>query len=123
MRPLLAGLIQRIVVHLDSVDIELLPSRIGAALRDQAPGPSSEGSAESHEQPIVLSVPAQFRRVGLGIRMLIAGADSPGRATKTDPKLIKLIVRSHLLSNRLAESSGEYLADVAQSYGQKLVTA
>src|SRR5712664_3310506 len=39
---------------------------------------------------------------------------SPGRASKPDPKLIKLIARAHLLKNRLAESSSVYLADVAQ---------
>jgi hypothetical protein len=117
LRPVLTAMVQRIVIGLDQVDIQLLPSHIAAALRDQPPDPTSEGSAESDEQPIVLSVPAQFRRVGLGIRMLIAGADSPGRAAKADPKLIKLIARAHLLSNRLAESSSDYLADVARAEG------
>jgi hypothetical protein len=49
--------------------------------------------------------------------MLIPGKGSPGQADKADPKLIKLIARAHLLSNRLAESSSEYLADVAQTQG------
>jgi GAF domain-containing protein len=117
LRTMLTAMVQRIVVGLDRVDIQLVPSRIAAALRDRSPSPSAEGCAESDERPIVLSVPAQLRRVGLGIRMLIAGADSPGRAEKADPKLIKLIARAHLLSNRLAESGSEYLADVAQAEG------
>jgi hypothetical protein len=114
---MLTALVQRIIVALDRVDIQLVPSRIAAALRNQSPDWSSGGSTESDEQPIVLSVSAQFRRVGLGIRMLIAGADSSGRAEKADPKLIKLIARAHLLSNRLGERSSEYLADVAQAQG------
>jgi site-specific DNA recombinase len=61
-----------------------------------------------------LSVPAQLRRVGFGIRMLIDGAVSSGHAAKADPKLIKLIVRAHFLSNKLAESSNEHLADLAR---------
>ena len=46
--------------------------------------------------------------------MLIDQAAAPGHAAKADPKLIKLIVRAHLLSNKLAESSNEHLADLAQ---------
>src|SRR5712672_64646 len=68
LRPMLSALVQRIVVGLDRVDLQLLPSRIAAVImRDPPPSPSSEDCAESDEQPIVLSVPAQFRRVGLGI--------------------------------------------------------
>ena len=46
--------------------------------------------------------------------MVIDEAAAPGRAAKPDPKLIKLIARAYLFQNRLAESSSEYLADVAQ---------
>jgi hypothetical protein len=47
--------------------------------------------------------------------MLVEGQALPGQSSKADPKLIKLIARAHLLSNRLADSSSEYLADVAQA--------
>jgi hypothetical protein len=120
LRPMLAALIQRIVVHIDRVDIQLLPSRLAALLRDELPGPTSAGSADD-EQPLVLSVPAQLRRVGFGIRMLIDGVGQPGRAARVDPKLIKLIARAHLLNNKLAESSDEHLADLAQR--QKLTSS
>ena len=46
--------------------------------------------------------------------MVIDEAAAPGRAAKPDAKLIKLIARAYLFNNRLAESSSEYLADVAQ---------
>jgi DNA invertase Pin-like site-specific DNA recombinase len=114
LRRMLAALIQRIVVHIDRVDIQLLPGRLAALLRDALPVRSSAGSTEGKEQPLVLSVPAQLRRVGFGIRMLIDQAAAPGHAAKADPKLIKLIVRAHLLSNKLAESSNEHLADLAR---------
>jgi hypothetical protein len=118
LRPMLTALVQRIAVGVDRVDLQLLPSRIAAVImRYPPPRPSSEGCAENDEQPMVLSVPAQFRRVGLGIRMLIPGAGSPGRAETADPKLIKLIARAHLLNNKLAESGSEHLADVAQAEG------
>ena len=74
-------------------------------------------ATELDEQPIVLSVPAQFRRVRLGIRMLVDGQALPGQASKADPKLVKLIARAHLLNHKLAESSRETLADVAHDEG------
>src|SRR5260370_25725075 len=46
--------------------------------------------------------------------MLIGQADVPGHVAKDDPKLIKLIVRAHLLSKKLAESSNEHVADLAR---------
>src|ERR1700704_2715043 len=74
LRPMLAALIQRIVVHIDRVDIQLLPGRTAALLRDVLPGPTSADTGDVEEQPLVLSVPAQ----GFGIRMLIDQAAAPG---------------------------------------------
>jgi site-specific DNA recombinase len=112
LRPMLATVIERIVVRPERVDIQLLPSRLGALLLDKSCRPTS--TADDHERPIILSAPAQLRRVGRGIKMVIDEAAAPGRAAKPDAKLIKLIARAYLFNNRLAESSSEYLADVAQ---------
>jgi hypothetical protein len=49
--------------------------------------------------------------------MLVEGPGLPGQASKADPKLIKLIARAHHLGNKLAESSSEYLVEVAQAEG------
>jgi hypothetical protein len=118
MRFLLSGLIQRIVVHLDSIDIQLLPNGIAAVLRDaSSPEPIPAAAAAAEEPPIVLSIPAQFRRVGLGIKILVDGPALPGQASKADPKLVKLIARAHHLSNELAKGSSERLADLAQAAG------
>ena len=112
LRPILTTVIARIMVRPERMDIELPPSRLGALLLGTPYRPAN--TAEHDEQPITLSAPAQLRRVGLGIRMVIDEAAVPGRAAKPDPKLIKLIARAYLFQNRLAESSSEYLADVAQ---------
>ena len=109
--------IKRIVVGADRVAIELLPSRLAAVLREDVPEPSSSGPAAADEQPILLSIPAQFRRAGLGIRMLIDQPGAPGRVTKPDPKLLKLIARAHLFSRKLAESSAAHLEGVAVELG------
>jgi site-specific DNA recombinase len=115
LRPILATIIGRIVLRPERVDIQLLLSRLDALLRDELQSTTSAiTTADDAEQPVILSTPAQLRRSGLGIRMVIDETASPGRASKPDLKLIKLIARAHLLKNKLAESSSVYLADVAQ---------
>jgi DNA invertase Pin-like site-specific DNA recombinase len=116
-RPLLLSLIHRIVVRVDTVELQQLPSCIANILQRASSSATSETSADPKERPIVLSFPAQFRRVGLGIRMLIEGKAPVGQASKADPKLVKLIARAHQFSNELAESGSERLADVAQAAG------
>jgi AraC-like DNA-binding protein len=116
-RPLLLSLTYPILVRVDTAELQLLPSRITAVLKGVSSDAISERSDALHERPIVLSVPAQFRRVGLGIRMLIEGKALAGQASKADPKLVKLIARAHQFSNELAESGSERLADVAQAAG------
>jgi hypothetical protein len=114
-RPMLAALIKRIVVRVERIDLLLLPSRIAGLLRDGSPGPASASTEPVNEQPVVLSVPVQLRRVGFGIKMLIDETASPGRAARPDPRLIKLIARAHLLNSKLAESKSERLMELAQS--------
>jgi site-specific DNA recombinase len=116
-RRIIAALVDRIVVAVDRVDIHLLPNHLAAVLRDVVPQPISAGLAEENEQPIPLSVAAQFRRAGLGIRMLVEEGGLPGWAAKADPKLVKLIARAQLFHQKLAESTGEHLDQVANGLG------
>jgi site-specific DNA recombinase len=117
MRAMLVAIIKRIVVGVDRVEVELLPSRLAAVLPEDMPEPLLPGSATDNEQPILLPIPAQFRRAGLGIRMLIDEPGSPGRAAKPDPKLIKLLARAHLFHRKLGESSAAHLDDIATGLG------
>src|SRR5436309_3499088 len=109
-----AALIQRVVVRVERIDMLPLPSRSAGLLRDGSLGPASASLEPEKEQPVVLSVPVQLRRVGFGIKMLIDETASPGRAARPDPRLIKLIARAHLLNSKLAESKSEHLMELAQ---------
>src|SRR5437764_35085 len=71
LRPMLAALIQRVIVRVERIDLLLLPSRIARLLRDGSPGPASASIARDKEQPVVFSVPVQLRRLGFGLKMLI----------------------------------------------------
>jgi hypothetical protein len=110
LRPMLAALIQRIISYASTgstfscCQTESLPCCVMGRQ-------TWADTADDEEQPLVLTVPA---RMGFGIRMLIDEAAPPGRATRPDPKLIKLIARAHLLNNKLAESGSEHLVELAQ---------
>ena len=49
--------------------------------------------------------------------MLVAEGAFPGWAAKADPKLVKLVIRAHLFNQKLAESTGEQLDQVAKGLG------
>ena len=85
LRPMLVTAIRQIVVGADGVDIHLLPSRLAVMLRDGASAPVPAGASVGNEEPIMLSTPTQFRRAGLGIRMLIDDAGPAGGRRRPTP--------------------------------------
>jgi hypothetical protein len=70
-RAVLTGLIERIEVRVDQIDIHLRPLRLGALL-DVAATPSQGVNDDETE---ILSVPLRLRRAGREIRMVIDGTD------------------------------------------------
>jgi site-specific DNA recombinase len=108
----LSRLVRRIEVRSDRIDLQLLPSRLAAFLRDDR---QETGAAivTGEEEVVTLSVPAHLRRAGLGMAMIIDGSVGHGRAAKPDPKLVKLIARAHRFQEKLIRS-GAHLSDVAR---------
>ncbi len=65
---------------------------------------------------MILSVPARLKRMGKETRMIINGTGPQAREAKPDPSLIKLIVRSQALHEKLMiENLG--IGDIAKSQG------
>ena len=87
-RAVLTGLIERIEVRVDQIDIHLRPLRLGALL-DVAATPSQGVNDDETE---ILSVPLRLRRAGREIRMVIDGTDPFG--VKPDARLIDLLAGS-----------------------------
>ena len=82
-RAVLTGLIERVEVSVDQIDIRLRSSRLSALL-DAAATSQSVNDDETE----ILSVPVRLRRAGREIRMVIDGTD-PFAASKPDARLIK----------------------------------
>ena len=111
-RALLAGLVERIDIGANQIDIRVRARGLGALLDVTAtPFP---GSADDETQ--TLSVPVRLRRSGREIRMLIDRAD-PFSTAKPDARLIKLLIRAHRFNATLAGSGGTPFAALANQEG------
>src|SRR5215467_4013545 len=84
-RALLAGLVERIDIGANQIDIHVRATRLGA-LFDSPAAPLAD---EANDETQILSIPVRLHRSGREIRMLIEGTD-PFAAAKPDARLIKL---------------------------------
>jgi site-specific DNA recombinase len=118
-RPMIA----RVQARLDRIDIDLsaerlverllqtnnIDSHFGEVEGDFTPRRADDDS-DSTEAVVRLSLPAQLKRTGKEMKFVVHG-DGAGRSA--DPSLVRLIVRAHKLTKRLAETPGSSLEDVA----------
>jgi site-specific DNA recombinase len=111
-RALLAGLVERIDIGANQIDIHLRATRFGALFD----GPAAPLADEANDETQILSVPVRLRQSGREIRMLIGRAD-PFSTAKPDARLIKLLIRAHRFNATLAGSGGTPFAALAKQEG------
>ena len=110
-RAVLAALIDRIDVAVGQIDIHLRPGQLSPLL-----GIPDTSSQMSHDETVILSLPARLRRAGREVRMAIDGTD-PFAMTKPDARLIKLLLRARRFNTTLIESDGVPFATLAEREG------
>jgi site-specific DNA recombinase len=109
-RSLLAGLIERIDIGANRIDIHCRPTRLGAlADGDASPSPSASETQ-------ILSIPVRLGRCGREITMVINGTD-PCAAAKPDSRLVKLLLRARRFHAALVGSGGLPFAALAEQEG------
>jgi site-specific DNA recombinase len=111
-RALLAGLVERIDIGANQIDIHFRPTRLGALFD----GPAAPFVDEGNDETQILSVPVRLRQSGREIRMLIDRAD-PFSTAKPDARLIKLLIRAHRFNATLTGSGGTPFAALAKQEG------
>jgi DNA invertase Pin-like site-specific DNA recombinase len=111
-RALLAGLVERIDIGANQIDIQVRARGLGALFD----GPAALLVDEANDDTQILSVPVRLRRSGREIRMLIDRAD-PFSSAKPDGRLIKLLIRAHRFNATLAGSGGTPFAALAKQEG------
>ncbi|MBV9152690.1 MAG: recombinase family protein, partial [Alphaproteobacteria bacterium] len=99
----LRDLVERIVIADDALKITLRRATL------------SKNHTGDDEDPLHLTVPVQFRRRGVEMKLVIAGdADRPARP---DPALIKAVARAHLWFEDLVTGRAASLQPVADREG------
>ena len=66
---------------------------------------------------MTLSVPAQLKRAGMGIKLVVEGNDPDGQKRKPDVSLVKLIAKAHTLQEKLLENGSGSIAELARTEG------
>jgi site-specific DNA recombinase len=113
-RAVLGASIARIEVHPERLDLQLSPSRLADLLGcDPSKLHALAQGAKDTGERLSLSVQAQLRRVGLGMRMIVAGA----RSSEPDPSLIKLFIKAYDLQGRLLRGNYASVAEFARRQG------
>jgi DNA invertase Pin-like site-specific DNA recombinase len=109
---LVTGLVERIDIRADRIEIRLAVTYVGALLDVVA---ASSPTATDDETQI-LSVPVRLRRCGREIKMLIDSGDWLAKA-KPDARLIKLLIRAHRFNTSLVGSDDVPFSAVAKRQG------
>src|SRR5215472_11718919 len=111
-RALLAGLVERIDIGANQIDIHVRARGLGA-LFDSPAAPLLD---EANDEIQILPVPVRLRQSGREIRMVIDRAD-PFSTAKPDARLIKLLIRAHRFNATLVGHGGTPFAAVAKHEG------
>jgi site-specific DNA recombinase len=99
----LRELVMRIVIEDDALAITLHRTAL------------SKSHAADNEDPICLTVPVEFRRRGVEVKLVIAGETA--RPARPDPVLIKAVARAHLWFEDLATGRATSLQAIADREG------
>ncbi len=79
-----------------------------------APGHHHTNESASPSATVVISVPAQLRRAGLEMALIVDGAE---QATRVDPNLMRVIANAHAMANRMVQPNAATLDEFAASKG------
>ncbi|OGL64941.1 MAG: hypothetical protein A3J27_01085, partial [Candidatus Tectomicrobia bacterium RIFCSPLOWO2_12_FULL_69_37] len=115
VRELLLASIPRIDIHPERVDIQVSPARLAGVLRGDPGSLSPENDGASGDAHLTLTVPARLKRTGMEMRMLVKGETR--NTGKADRSLVRLIVKSYALKERLGIDGGMDVGGMTKRWG------
>jgi len=83
-------------------------------LRGRAQFTNSETLDQSSDDVLTLTAPAQLKRFGREMRLLVNGSDDQAAA---DPSLLRIIVHAHDIQRRLSQNTSLTVHDIAREEG------
>ena len=115
-RAILLGLVERIDLLRETLEIRILPGRLLSILLDENDRRDRIPPNEDNEPGITLSVPARLKRTGMEIRLLIDGAGSDARR-KPDHSLHRVLAQAQQYNAMVMRNHGKMMVDLAAEVG------
>jgi site-specific DNA recombinase len=115
-RPILRVLVARVDVRTETVDITLRPKMVANILNPELHVNHLMESASGFAPTQVLSVPAQVKRAGMEMKLLIQGEFGPARR-EPDRSLMRLLGQARRFSDLVMNSKGVTITAVATNIG------
>jgi DNA invertase Pin-like site-specific DNA recombinase len=112
LRKFMLSIMARIQVNADRIDISLSPINLARWLSrmDHAEPPAESQSATNHF--VTLTIPVRLKRVGKEMKMIVEDGSYPATP---DGSLVRVLVRAHVIRDRILADKGLALEEVAKS--------
>jgi site-specific DNA recombinase len=104
-RQLLSALIVRIVLHAESIQLQMNVSALASLI---------VGSAEHSNKQFCLILPVQLRRHGVEAKLVMA--TEPGQGRRPDAKLVALLAEAHRWVDDLTQGAASSVRGIAARY-------
>ena len=111
---LLRSAAKRIVVHSDSIEIQLNKSTLRQTVLDISEEDAQPGN--DPDEPVVIAGTAQLKRCGGEVRLVLP-PDSPGAKPHSVPSLIRAISRAHDWVDRILQGEAVNQRSIAKETG------
>ncbi len=116
IRNFVLSIVSRIQVHADRITIILNPLQLVRWLgqTDGRVEPDVDAKTDTDCSFVTLTIPARLKRTGKEMRIVVEDASDPANP---DPGLVRVLVRAHVVRDRLLADKSLTLDDIAKSEG------
>lgn len=114
-------IVKRVVVRAKGIDLLVSRSALRRLLTDESQHPSNQTCHPAHgalqTDAFRLEAPAEIRRQGLAVRLVVAPNSSPATKPVAPTPLLKAVARAHDWSKRLLDGNALSQSDLARQLG------
>jgi DNA invertase Pin-like site-specific DNA recombinase len=116
VRKFVRSVLVRAQVHTDRIDLTLSQDRLKCWLNGSIGKEKSMGPPVSVSEPrlTTLSIPSRLKRAGKEMKIIVDDGSEPA---VPDPSLVRLLVRAHVIRERLVADRSITLEEIAKSEG------
>jgi site-specific DNA recombinase len=116
VRKFMLSIAARIQVHADRIEISLNLIRLARWLgrTDDHAEPTAETQSGTDGHFVTLTIPARLKRTGKEMKIIVEDGSDPATP---DASLVRVLVRAHVIRDRLLQDKSRTLDEIAKSEG------